>query len=319
MNEPQIKQHKIEELYDKGLISYRSYLDFLQQITPVNWIRWLNSHLFFLATMLFLLGIIFFLAYNWFIIPKFIKLGACLILILLSSIFAVYKGFESIAGTGAAFATCFFVGAFCAVFGQIYQTGANSHMLFLTWAALILPFAFIINKSSVWLLIAVLINTTFFLLPSDSNIMIWFGLNLLIIIISNLPIKVCNQQAYFYYLTNTYVTVFIAAKAVIALWPNFRSDMITWSKAEIYFFLIWIIINSVYHFFKKPNIYFISISAVAFSIFLLDFLFIKIAKIYDEPNIKFFFTMAMIFLIITIAVSFVLVKIHRILEAKIVK
>ena len=45
-----------------------------------------------------------------------------------------------------------FTGALLALFGQTYQTGADLHELFFTWAALALPFALAAVSGAVWAL-----------------------------------------------------------------------------------------------------------------------------------------------------------------------
>jgi uncharacterized membrane protein len=55
------------------------------------------------------------------------------------------------------------VGVLFAVFGQIYQTGANAYDFFLAWAIFVTLWVLISNFAPLWLLYLVLINTTFIL------------------------------------------------------------------------------------------------------------------------------------------------------------
>ncbi len=105
-------------------------------------------------------GIIFFFAYNWADLHKFVKIGlaqgvliATTGLIFLPKISAKTK---NIILTGAAF----LVGVLFAVFGQIYQTGANAYDFFLGWTVFITLWVIVSNFSPLWLLYLVLINTT---------------------------------------------------------------------------------------------------------------------------------------------------------------
>lgn len=50
------------------------------------------------------------------------------------------------------------VGVFMAVFGQIYQTGADSYTLFLTWAIMILPWVIMAQFLPLWVLWLVVAN-----------------------------------------------------------------------------------------------------------------------------------------------------------------
>lgn len=105
-------------------------------------------------------GIIFFFAYNWDKLHKFVKLGLMAFLIISSSLVAIFARinlpFKQIILTGAAILT----GGFFAVFGQIYQTGADTYDLFLGWTILITIWVVAANFSPLWLLYIALINTT---------------------------------------------------------------------------------------------------------------------------------------------------------------
>ena len=78
-------------------------------------------------------GIIFFFAYNWDELPKFAKLGMVEVLLATSVLLAVFTRWSTLVKqvllTGATFLT----GTLFAVFGQIYQTGADAYHLFLGW------------------------------------------------------------------------------------------------------------------------------------------------------------------------------------------
>src|SRR5690606_14311902 len=55
------------------------------------------------------------------------------------------------------------VGVLFAVFGQIYQTGANAYDFFLAWTAFVTLWVIVANFTPLWLLYLILINTTFIL------------------------------------------------------------------------------------------------------------------------------------------------------------
>ena len=75
-------------------------------------------------------GIIFFFAYNWDELPKFAKLGMVEVLLATSVLLAVFTRWSTLVKqvllTGATFLT----GTLFAVFGQIYQTGADAYYPF---------------------------------------------------------------------------------------------------------------------------------------------------------------------------------------------
>lgn len=108
-------------------------------------------------------GIIFFFAYNWADLNKFAKIGLTEALVIAATIVAllpkINQNTRNIILTGASF----LVGVLFAVFGQIYQTGADAYDFFLAWTLFIALWVFISNFAPLWLLFIVLINTTFIL------------------------------------------------------------------------------------------------------------------------------------------------------------
>lgn len=103
-------------------------------------------------------GIIFFFAYNWADMHKFTKLGlvqGLLALMVLASLFLkIDNRIKNILLTGAAM----LVGALFAVFGQIYQTGADAYDLFLGWTLFIAIWVFVSNFPPLWFIFLGLVN-----------------------------------------------------------------------------------------------------------------------------------------------------------------
>ena len=108
-------------------------------------------------------GILFFFAYNWAHLHKFAKLGlveGLIILVVLTAVFSkLNQSIKDIILTGAAA----LVGVLFAVYGQIYQTGANAYDFFLGWTVFITIWVVVSNYPPLWLLFLTLINTTFVL------------------------------------------------------------------------------------------------------------------------------------------------------------
>lgn len=108
-------------------------------------------------------GIIFFFAYNWTGLHKFAKLGIAEGILIITAALTFIPTFstttKNIVLTGASM----LVGVLFAVFGQIYQTGANAYDFFLGWTVFITLWVVVSNFPPVWLLYILLINTTLFL------------------------------------------------------------------------------------------------------------------------------------------------------------
>jgi len=130
---------------------------------PENWKKFLRLLLMTLGIGFTTAGIIFFFAYNWADLHKFAKLALTEVLIVTTTVIALLPKLKNstrnIILTGAAFLT----GVLFAVFGQIYQTGANAYDFFLAWTLFISLWVLVSNFAPLWLLYLILINTTFVL------------------------------------------------------------------------------------------------------------------------------------------------------------
>lgn len=128
-----------------------------------EWNRFLSIFLLAVGIGFTVSGIIFFFAYNWNDLPKFAKLGIVEILLVSSVLLAVFTRWnrlvKQILLTGATFLT----GTLFAVFGQIYQTGADSYDLFLGWTLFTILWAVAIRFAPLWLTFIGLLCTTIWL------------------------------------------------------------------------------------------------------------------------------------------------------------
>ena len=126
-------------------------------------------------------GIIFFFAFNWASLHKFAKLGLVqgLIVAIVTATLLI-KTDEKIKGIVLTGATML-VGALFAVFGQIYQTGANAYDFFLGWTLFVALWVFVSNFPPLWLVFLTLINTTI-LMYMDQVVMNWSGHHLAVIL-----------------------------------------------------------------------------------------------------------------------------------------
>lgn len=124
------------------------------------WQKFLKLFLISLGIGFTVSGIIFFFAYNWAELPKFAKIGLTEALIIATTVLAllpkINNNIRNIILTGAAA----LVGVLFAVFGQIYQTGADAYDFFLAWTIFITIWVIISDFAPLWLLYVVLMNTT---------------------------------------------------------------------------------------------------------------------------------------------------------------
>lgn len=158
-------RHLVDGLATRKLISPEARQFALDLLYPrLNWGRWIAAILSVVGTALILSGIVYFFAFNWKKIPSFYKLGS-IQLAILGCLFAAYwcgihaRSSAKILVLSASVLT----GVFLAVFGQIYQTGADSYNLFLVWAVLILPWTILTQFAALWFTWLVVTNVCFLL------------------------------------------------------------------------------------------------------------------------------------------------------------
>lgn len=127
------------------------------------WQKFLRLLFISLGVGFTVLGIVFFFAYNWADLHKFTKLGLTEGLIIATTslvlLLKININLRHIILTGSAI----LVGVLFAVFGQVYQTGANAFDFFLAWTIFITLWVIVSDFAPLWLLYLLLINTTFYL------------------------------------------------------------------------------------------------------------------------------------------------------------
>lgn len=134
-------------------------------------------------------GIIFFFAYNWANLDKFVKIGltqGLLIVLIACVLFSKLSlNLKNIILCGASL----LVGALFAIFGQIYQTGANAYDFFLAWTIFITLWTIISNFAPLWLIFLILVNTTFVLYTQQvATDWSWNVINIALLLINTIAL-----------------------------------------------------------------------------------------------------------------------------------
>ncbi|MFQ5401615.1 MAG: DUF2157 domain-containing protein [Anaerolineae bacterium] len=115
-----------------------------------KWGRFLDVLLLVLGTGFIVSGVFFFFAFNWAGMHRFLKLGLLEAAALLAAGAASWRRLDRLSGKIALTAAGLLVGALLALYGQIYQTGADAYELFLTWALLITGWVLISKFTPLW-------------------------------------------------------------------------------------------------------------------------------------------------------------------------
>lgn len=134
----------------------------LQHVYPkkMDWQALLKVLFLSLGLGFTIAGIIFFFAYNWTSLHKFAKLGIIQFLIAgTASLVLILKNNYLSKALLSTF-LAILIGVLFAVFGQIYQTGANAYDFFLNWTLSIILLVIFTQFSALWLLLLILVQTT---------------------------------------------------------------------------------------------------------------------------------------------------------------
>jgi len=150
----------LNALYKKGLIDRTALSKGTELIRPASkWYEWAQLNLLLLGSTLLLVGIIFFFAYNWNDIGRFMKFSVIEVSIIGCILGAFRLGIDEISSKALLTSASVLVGVLLAVFGQTYQTGADPYELFAGWAILIFGWVLVTEFAQLWTLWIVLINT----------------------------------------------------------------------------------------------------------------------------------------------------------------
>jgi uncharacterized membrane protein len=167
MNEWTATPQHLRRLAQTGVLSSAA-LERALRITGVvpdgvQWRRFISNLLLLMGSLMLAAGVIFFFAYNWADMGRFQKFGLVQVALLIAVMTASYVGLGRMAGKAPLLLASFLIGAFLALFGQVYQTGADAYELFLGWAALIAGWVLIGRFSFLWLLLLALLETGYIL------------------------------------------------------------------------------------------------------------------------------------------------------------
>ena len=161
-----VNHRLVEELYSHGKITKNTREYALNLLYPHNqWRLWISRLLLTIGTALILSGIVYFFAFNWTKIAPALKLSFIQFGIIGCSIGAYRYSLQRMSGQVLLLSSSVLVGVFIAVFGQIYQTGADSYQLFMTWSFLTLGWTLVSNFAAQWI---------FWLTITNIFLMLWW-------------------------------------------------------------------------------------------------------------------------------------------------
>jgi len=130
----------------------------LQVRRDLPWRTWLDRGLLGFGVVLILAGIGYFFAHNWNHLTDTDKLVLAAGSVFISLAGATWAGLDRFSGKILLLAASALTGVFLGVFGQVYQTGADTYELYTCWALLIFPWVALGRFMPLWIFWMVLLN-----------------------------------------------------------------------------------------------------------------------------------------------------------------
>lgn len=160
----------IEQLLNQGRLPLEhadtaaSYLEIYP--TKRSWLTFFDKALLIIGVIALVLSLVFFIAYNWLQMGRLGKFalveGALVITTALYVLLSFKRKFTFFRQLLLLIASVI-TGSLLALFGQVYQTGADTWQLFFNWVLLIVPWVLIARLPALWLSWLGLMNTSLIL------------------------------------------------------------------------------------------------------------------------------------------------------------
>lgn len=149
----------LDALYNSNKISRKLREDALDFIYPhSNCGLWVSRFLFAIGSFLILSGILCFCVFNWSSINYLIKLFSIEMGVVLCVLYTYFRSLDRVSSQFSLLASSVLIGVFMVVFGQSYQTGADSYQLFMAWTILTIVWTIVSNFAAQWIFWIIIAN-----------------------------------------------------------------------------------------------------------------------------------------------------------------
>lgn len=258
------------------------------------WRGFIDRLLLWLGGLALAFAAMYFIAYNWDALGRFVKFGMAEgAMILFIAAFCLVAD-RSAAARVSLLAAAICLGVLLALYGQTYQTGADPWQLFFTWAALMLPWAVIGKFAGIWILWTAILNITIILycrtfpeafgfLPGSRSAMIWliFFFNSLVLTVWEIVGQIRGRPAERWAVR---LPAFIAAAAliVLVLQAIFNPGNSGWITVMVW--VVWL--GVVYFVYRKtmPDLFMLVCACLSAIIVVVGFLAYHMPDEFYQPG-----------------------------------
>jgi uncharacterized membrane protein len=140
----------------------------------LRWRHFLQNLLMWLGGLALAFAMMFFIAYNWDEMGRFAKFALLEVSIAVCALTYWRLDADKVVAKILITVATILLGVLLALYGQTYQTGADTWQLFFNWALLMLPWAFVAQFASLWLIWAVLLNLSIIFYFQARGSLFWF-------------------------------------------------------------------------------------------------------------------------------------------------
>jgi uncharacterized membrane protein len=141
----------LRRLHAEGLLNEEAFRAAERTLRPAGaWLDWIRRTLLLTGSALVLAGVIYFFAYNWAAMGRFLKFGLIEAGIAGCVLAGYRRGLDRLSSRILLLGAAVLVGVLLAVYGQVYQTGADAFALFTGWALLIAGWVLASRFAPLW-------------------------------------------------------------------------------------------------------------------------------------------------------------------------
>jgi uncharacterized membrane protein len=119
--------------------------------TPESWSAYRYWYALILGVVLLAAGVVFFVAANWSALPGLVRMGIVGGAMVVATLIGGYLG-DTLAGRATSLLGGLLFGPLLAVYGQVYQTGADAWQLFAMWTLVLTAYGVLVRFEGTWVL-----------------------------------------------------------------------------------------------------------------------------------------------------------------------
>lgn len=240
-----------------------------------GWRRFLMVFLSLLGLLSIVAGVVFFIAWNWASMPKMAKFALVELWIIALAVLVWWRWYDAVSQSALLALGLSFGGLF-ALYGQVYQTGADSWELFRAWAIVLLPLALIARRNGLWFCTWVAANLSFQLyyigrsvlffddVPftsfswfNDLTLYIYFAVQACSLITREFLAEYAQKRQPESWLTSRWLPRVMAAYLLLTITPMAAEAVATWDHASKIGLLLWALTIATgygYYRYRRPDL-----------------------------------------------------------------